>query len=291
MAIIIAITLIKYKPMYEVRVSGITVGYTQNIKAFEESIVSDIINYTSKNVDSVELNTLPEYQLKLIEKTQSTNENEILIALQKEMDITYKYYQIKQDGKILDSVDTLEDAEKIEILAKENENIELEIEEIKTKNIEEIKTSELKVAESNILETIEEENTIATVEGIKIATLPITGIITSRYAESSSIRSSTHTGLDIAAKKGTEIKVIADGIVTFAEDSNSYGNLVKVNHGNGVETWYAHTNKMYVKPGEKVKAGDIIASVGTTGNTTGPHLHFEIRVNGKHVNPQNYIYN
>lgn len=291
MAIIIAITLIKYKPMYEVRVSGITVGYTQNIKAFEESIASDVINYTSKNVDSVELTTLPEYQLKLIEKTQSTNENEILIALQKEMDITYKYYQIKQDGKVLDSVDTLEDAEKIEALAKENENIELEIEEIKTNNIEEIKTSELEVAKSNILEIIEEENTIATIQGIKIATLPITGIITSRYAESSSIRSSTHTGLDIAAKKGTNIKVIADGTVTFAEDSNSYGNLVKVNHGNGVETWYAHTDKMYVKPGQKVKAGDIIASVGTTGNTTGPHLHFEIRVNGQHVNPQKYFYN
>lgn len=277
--------------MYEVRVSGITVGYTQNIKAFEESIASDVINYTSKNVDSVELTTLPEYQLKLIEKTQSTNENEILIALQKEMDITYKYYQIKQDGKVLDSVDTLEDAEKIEALAKENENIELEIEEIKTNNIEEIKTSELEVAKSNILEIIEEENTIATIQGIKIATLPITGIITSRYAESSSIRSSTHTGLDIAAKKGTNIKVIADGTVTFAEDSNSYGNLVKVNHGNGVETWYAHTDKMYVKPGQKVKAGDIIASVGTTGNTTGPHLHFEIRVNGQHVNPQKYFYN
>ena len=277
--------------MYEVTLSGITVGYTQNIQAFEESIVSNVINYTSKNVDSVKLTTLPEYKLKLIEKNQSTNENEILIALQKEMDITYKYYQIKQDGKILDSVDTLEEAEKIETLAKENENIELEIEEIKTNNIEEIKTNQLEVAKSNILETIEEENTIATVAGIKIEVLPITGIKTSRYAESSSIRSSTHTGLDIAAKKGTEIKVIADGTVIFAEDNGAYGNLVKVDHGNGVESWYAHTSKMYVEPGQKVKAGDIIALVGTTGNTTGAHLHLEIRVNGKHVNPQNYIYN
>jgi len=58
-----------------------------------------------------------------------------------------------------------------------------------------------------------------------------------------------------------------------------------------VETWYGHTSKMYVKVGQKVQAGDVIAAVGSTGNSTGPHLHFEIRINGQHVNPQNYLYN
>ena len=58
-----------------------------------------------------------------------------------------------------------------------------------------------------------------------------------------------------------------------------------------METWYGHTSKMYVKAGQKVQAGDIIAEVGSTGNSTGPHLHFEIRINGQHVNPQNYLYN
>ena len=107
---------------------------------------------------------------------------------------------------------------------------------------------------------------------------------------SSSIRSSKHTGLDIAAPKGTPIKVIADGKVTFAAQSGSYGYLVKVDHGNGVETWYAHTSKMYVTVGEEVKAGDVIAAVGSTGNSTGPHLHLEVRINGEHVNPQKYLY-
>lgn len=128
------------------------------------------------------------------------------------------------------------------------------------------------------------------VNGIKLANLPVTGTITSRYGVSSRIRSSDHTGLDIAAKKGTPIQVVSDGVVTFAKYNGSYGYLVKVDHGNGVETWYAHTSKMYVSAGETVKAGDVIALVGSTGNSTGPHLHFEIRINGEHVNPQKYLY-
>lgn len=107
----------------------------------------------------------------------------------------------------------------------------------------------------------------------------------------SRIRVSTHTGLDIAATTGTPIKVVADGTVTFAQYNGSYGNLVKIDHGEGVVTWYGHTSKMYVKVGQKVKAGDIIAAVGSTGNSTGPHLHLEIRINGEHVNPQDYLYN
>jgi murein DD-endopeptidase MepM/ murein hydrolase activator NlpD len=96
--------------------------------------------------------------------------------------------------------------------------------------------------------------------------------------------------LDIAATTGTPIKVISDGTVTFAEYNGSYGLLVKVDHGNGVESWYAHTSKIYVKVGQELKAGDVIAAVGSTGNSTGPHLHLEIRINGEHVNPQNYLY-
>ena len=112
-----------------------------------------------------------------------------------------------------------------------------------------------------------------------------------QHYQSQELRSSTHTGLDIAASTGTPIKVIADGTVTSAQYTGSYGYLVKVEHGNGVESWYAHTSKMYVKAGDEVKAGDVIAAVGSTGNSTGPHLHLEIRINGQHVNPQKYIYN
>ena len=135
-----------------------------------------------------------------------------------------------------------------------------------------------------------EETSIANINGVKIASVPVTGVISSRYGSVSSLRVSTHTGLDIAAPYGTAIKAVADGTVTFAAYSGSYGYLVKIDHGNGVETWYGHTSKMYVKAGEKVNAGDTIAAVGSTGNSTGNHLHLEIRINGKHVNPQKYLY-
>ena len=138
---------------------------------------------------------------------------------------------------------------------------------------------------------IQNDNSIADINGIKIATLPVTGTISSRYGVRSKIRVSTHTGLDIAVSTGTPIKVIADGTVVSAQYTGAYGNLVKIDHGNGFESWYAHTSKMYVTVGQKVSAGDVIAAVGSTGNSTGPHLHLEIRLNGQSVDPQKYLYN
>lgn len=288
------ILCVKYKPVYAVTIGNENVGYIDNKEEFEQKVEDLIINYSSKNVDSVELNQTPSYELKFVDKNEQTNEQEIIIAMQKDVTITYKYYEIALDDEVIESVDKKEDAESIvsELKSTHDEDLNLTISEKITQNIEEIKTDEVEVAKSNISTVIEEnENTIADVEGIKIACLPVTGIISSRYAESSSIRSSTHTGLDIAAPSGTDIQVVADGTVTCASYNGSYGNLVKVDHGNGVETWYAHTSKMYVTVGQEVKAGDIIAAVGSTGNSTGPHLHFEIRINGNHVNPQNYLYN
>lgn len=292
---IIAIVLIKYKPMYEVKISGEEVGYIKNKNTFNKEIEESIENYSNKNIEKVSLTTKPEYELKLVEKTKESNESEVIIALQKDVEITYKYYEIAFEDKSIEKVDTLETAENIVNNIKEVTEGEtnLAINEKTTTNIEEMNTNTLEVAKTNIIEKLDIDTTkaISNINGIKIATLPITGTISSRYAESSSIRSSTHTGLDIAAKTGTPIKVIAKGKVTFAAKSGAYGNLVKVDHGNGLETWYAHTSKMYVKPGQEVKAGDVIAAVGNTGNSTGPHLHLEVRINGQHVNPQKYLYN
>lgn len=285
--------LTKYKPVYAVSLGNQNVGYIENIDEFEKNVEENVINYTGKNIDSVEIKETPQYELKLVNKEEKTNEQEIIIAMQKDMDITYKYYEIALNDEVIDSVDTKEQAENIVgDLKQDDEKNKIEIIEKITKNPEEIKTDEFEIAKSNITKKIKEnENVIAEVEGIKIAKLPVTGIISSRYGVSSRIRSSTHTGLDIATSTGTPISVVADGIVTCAEYSGAYGNLVKIDHGNGVETWYAHTSKMYVKVGQQVKAGDIIAAVGSTGNSTGSHLHFEIRINGNHVNPQNYMYN
>lgn len=285
----------KYKPVYAVTLGDQNVGYIENVEDFEKEVEDNVINYTAKNVDSVEVKETPSYELTFVKREEKTNEQEIIIAMQKDMDITYKYFEIALEDEVIDSVDTKEQAEAIvNELKEKDEDVDLTITEKTTKNPEDIKTDEVEVAKSNISTKIEEkemEDAVAVVEGIKFAKLPVTGTISSRYGVSSRIRSSTHTGLDIATSSGTPISVVADGTVTCAQYSGAYGNLVKVSHGNGVETWYAHTSKMYVTVGQEVKAGDIIAAVGSTGNSTGPHLHFEIRINGNHVNPQNYMYN
>ena len=292
---IIAIVLMKYKPMYEVKISGEKLGYVKNKSALTEKIVNNIENYQGKNIDKVNLNKTPDYELKLVEKTKENNENEIIVALQKEVDITYKYYEIASNNETIEKVDSQETANQVinEVEAVADEDLALTVNKKTTKEIEEMKMNTVEVAKENIINKLDIDTTvpISKVNGIKITTLPVTGTITSRYGVSSRIRSSTHTGLDIAATNGTPIKVIANGTVTFADKKGAYGYLVKVDHGNGVETWYAHTSKMFVKAGQIVKAGDVIANVGSTGNSTGPHLHLEVRVNGVHVNPQDYLYN
>ena len=82
----------------------------------------------------------------------------------------------------------------------------------------------------------------------------------------------------------------ADGVVTHASMMGTYGNLVIISHGNGIETYYAHCSKILVSVGQQVSSGENIALVGSTGNSTGNHLHLEIRINGKAVNPQKYLY-
>ncbi len=300
LAFILALIIIKYKPVYEVRVSGELLGYVKSKNYFKGIIHDNIENYDAKNVLSVSIPAEPEYQIKFVNKKQQTSESDILIAIQKSMVINYQYFDIFVSNEKLESVDTWTDAQVVLTYLKEkNSDLQIEIKEVHTRNVEDIKTDSLDVAKSNILnklklndkvEQVVEENT-ENVNGIKIASLPVNGNITSRYGVSSRIRVSTHTGLDIGAVTGTPIKVVANGTVESACYSGSYGNLIKINHGNGVETWYGHTSKMYVKAGQKVQAGDIIAEVGSTGNSTGPHLHFEIRINGQHVNPQNYLYN
>lgn len=100
-----------------------------------------------------------------------------------------------------------------------------------------------------------------------------------------------HEGLDFTANTGTPIRAAADGIVSAAEQGGAYGKIVKVEHGAGLETRYAHTSKILVKVGERVTKGQIIAEVGSTGRSTGPHLHYEIRLNGAALDPRKYLNN
>lgn len=102
-------------------------------------------------------------------------------------------------------------------------------------------------------------------------------------------RSRLHAGVDFAAPSGTPIKAANNGVVIASQRMSGYGNVVIIDHGGGITTTYAHCSRIFVSRGQKVGRGQRIASVGATGLATGPHLHFEVRVNGKAVNPMRYI--
>ncbi len=101
-----------------------------------------------------------------------------------------------------------------------------------------------------------------------------------------------HTGIDLTAKRGTPVYATGDGIVVRADAaSRGYGKHIRIAHGFGYMTLYAHLSKILVKPGQRVHRGDLIGLVGSTGLSTAPHLHYEVRINGKPVNPVNFYYN
>lgn len=103
-------------------------------------------------------------------------------------------------------------------------------------------------------------------------------------------QSSGHTGIDIAVPTGTPVRAALPGVVTTATyNAGGYGYYVKIDHGNGMVTLYAHNSKLLVKAGDTVETGDIVSLSGSTGRSTGPHLHFEVRVNGQRVNPRSYL--
>jgi murein DD-endopeptidase MepM/ murein hydrolase activator NlpD len=98
-----------------------------------------------------------------------------------------------------------------------------------------------------------------------------------------------HYGLDLAASPGTPVYAPADGVVTYASYDESYGKLVTIDHGYGVMTRFGHNSQIFVHVGQTVSRWDIITAVGSTGRSTGPHLHYEVRINNVPVDPSNYI--
>ncbi|UHQ54861.1 MULTISPECIES: M23 family metallopeptidase [Microbulbifer] len=118
------------------------------------------------------------------------------------------------------------------------------------------------------------------------------GWMSSRYGyrtDPFSGRRSWHKGVDFAGKDGSDVVAVAAGVVTWAEDRYGYGNLVEINHGNGYKTRYGHNRDIKVELGEVVKKGQVIALMGSSGRSTGPHVHFEVYKNDRPVDPASYI--
>ena len=123
---------------------------------------------------------------------------------------------------------------------------------------------------------------------------PVKGWLTSTFGYRSSPftgRREMHKGLDIATRSGTPIIAPADGLVVFAGREGGFGNMIILDHGYGITTRYGHCSSIDAKLGQKIKRGDVIARIGSTGRSTGPHVHYEVAVNGVSVNPSRYILN
>ena len=129
-------------------------------------------------------------------------------------------------------------------------------------------------------------------QGLKLAGKPAKGWVSSNYGSRTdpfSGKKGFHHGIDIAGKKGSKVTTVASGVVVFSGNKNGYGNVVEILHANGYITKYAHNSKNLVKVGDLLSRGDVIALMGSTGRSTGPHVHFEISHNGKSVNPNKFF--
>ena len=314
--LIIGAVAFLYKPTYSVYINGEQVGYTENKTQLQHKI-NDYVEHgegDSQNTAFVQVENLPEYELCLLKKNVITNDEEIYNKVKEQGIEYYRYYAILDNQEEKYYVSSFEEAEQtLETLKQKNStNINtLSIAEKYETELKDFVTTQEAVANlykeppkvtvastrssSNSTKTSGSVNTSSKTSRGKVdigvsLIKPVSGIITSKFGAGSSIRRSSHTGLDIATSTGTPIKAAASGTVTFSGRKGSYGYMVVISHGNNVQTYYAHCSKLYVSAGQSVSQGQTIAAVGSTGNSTGPHLHLEVRVNGVAYNPQNYVY-
>ena len=298
-----------YKISYSVTINGEMVGYTDNKSKLQTEINDYIEKGESENTAFVQVDSLPEYKVCLLKRDVQASDEDIFNIIKSAGTTYYRYYSINEN-----------DEEKLYVANfTEAEDIINQLKEKNSKNMDNIAISEKYETQMQDFTTVEDAvsnlyvqkpqvtvaktkttsvgsvNTATTIAGGKVSLgisleRPVSGIISSRFGARSSIRSSAHTGLDIATSTGTPVLAAASGTVTFSGRKGSYGNLLVITHSNGVQTYYGHCSKLYVSAGTTVTQGQTVAAVGSTGNSTGPHLHFEIRVNGVAYNPQNYLY-
>ncbi len=306
---IFAIVLATYKPVYKVTIDGKFAGYVESKVKLQQQIEKYLQEGDSDKVGYILLNTKPDYEFNLVKKDTVTNDGEIFAMVQSSCDVYYRIYAINVNddevcvcGSLADAqavVDKVNAAQKsytkkanviisekyekeynsitdIEVAAKDI------IAPIKKANDAVVKKVETyaasKVVPQEVLDAL--RNTVTNLH----FSLPLSSyVVTSRYGYR---RSGYHTGCDYAAPVGTPIHAAEDGVVTCAEWKGNYGYLVKVQHTGGFETYYAHCSRFACNVGDTVKRGDVIAYVGSTGNSTGPHCHLEIRYDGKTIDPQ-----
>lgn len=299
LAIIGFIVFVVYKPMYSVSLKGEFIGYTEDRSKLQKRLNNYIQSGDNNLVAFVEIDDLPEYSLCLLKKGLTSNDDDIFNTVISSGVPYYKYYAVLENNEEKFYVQSYEEADGIvqDLKAKNSQNKDnityvvkydtatkdfSDRESVVASLYKEVPVIK-KTAKINTSQTPDYSSTPLGVALIR----PVSGVLTSRFGPR---WGRTHTGLDIATSTGTPIQAAASGVVDFADWKGSYGKMVSIRHNDSVQTYYCHCSALYVSVGQHVNQGDVIAAVGSTGNSTGPHLHLEIRVNGSPRNPQNYLY-
>ena len=298
--IIIGILAFFYKPAYMVTYNGDFIGYSDSKSKLQEKINDFIENGdgNSSNIAYVQITSMPKYELTFLKRNISTNNDDIYKAITSTGVTYYNYFAIQLNGEDKYFVSTYSEAEDVVNKLKEKnsnniDNIKI-MEKYNTELASFTNTDECVSALYEEKKSVKPAYTGTNNSSTYIASLgisfvePVQGMLTSGFGVR---RRDNHKGLDIANSMGTPIRAAAAGTVTYAQyNSGGYGNLVIISHGNGVQTLYGHCSELCVSQGQYVSQGQLIAKVGSTGISTGNHLHLEIRVNGIAQDPQNYLY-
>lgn len=298
--IIIGILAFFYKPAYMVTYNGDFIGYSDSKSKLQEKINDFIENGdgNSSNIAYVQITSMPKYELTFLKRNISTNDDDIYKAITSTGVTYYNYFAIQLNGEDKYFVSTYSEAEDVVNKLKEKnsnniDNIKI-MEKYNTELASFTNTDECVSALYEEKKSVKPAYTGTNNSSTYIASLgisfvePVQGMLTSGFGVR---RRDNHKGLDIANSMGTPIRAAASGTVTYAQyNSGGYGNLVIISHGNGVQTYYGHCSKLYVTAGQTVSQGEVISAMGSTGISTGSHLHWEVRINGVAQNPRNYLY-
>lgn len=300
--LIVGLVATIYKPTYSVSLNGEMIGYSQNKSELQKRINEYIEKGNGENVAFVDINDLPQYSLCLLKKDIVPNDDEIFEKVISQGTQYYKYYAITVDNEEKLNVASFQEAEDVINQLKEknsnNKNSLGVVEKYETeladftdveKAVSDLYVKKVVVAQTSTIPA-SGVNTSSKVIDLGISLIrPVSGVVTSRFGTR---WGRSHKGIDIGAPQGTTIYAAASGTVTYAQYGygGGYGNHLIISHGNGITTLYGHCTSLLVSEGQYVTQGQAIATVGSTGSSTGNHLHLEIRVNGVAQNPQNYLY-
>ncbi|MDR0978868.1 MAG: M23 family metallopeptidase [Lachnospiraceae bacterium] len=293
-----------YRPIYSVTLNGEFIGYVQNKNVIAQRIENYAAHGDADNVAFVNIPAKPEYSLCLLKKDKVANEEEIFNTVKQTGTVYYRYYAVLVGNEEKIYVSTQTEAESIINQLKEKNSSNktslayTEKTEPELKQFTEVSTAVASLYVKPVVTSYQVAGSGSVTRttgvnkgaGVSIGmnfVKPTSGVLTSRFGVRNG---SNHTGIDIGNSQGTPILAAAAGTVKYTGWYSGYGNIVMLSHSNGVETWYGHCSVLYVKAGQTVSAGQKIAGMGSTGNSTGNHLHFEVIVNGVKQNPQSYVF-